>query len=176
MQKNWYIIYTKPKYEKKVSAILEKRKIENFSPLHRREITLFRKRKTLLEPLFQSYVFAHVEEAEIDKIKGIEGVVNLLYWKGIPAVIKEEEIKIIKEFINDYPEIHVEKTKVSETGKARVIDGSIYSISGNLLSIKNSMIRVNLPSIGFSLVAELASTYSSQTPVTFGEKSLLMQS
>ena len=99
-----------------------KRKIESLCPLRRREITLFRKRKTVVEPLSQSYVFTRVEEAQIERIKGIGGVVNLLYWKGKPAVIKEEEIEVIKEFINDYPEINVERTRVNETGTARVVD------------------------------------------------------
>ncbi len=45
MQKNWYIIYTKPKCEKKVAAFLTKKKIENFLPLQWKEITYVQKKK-----------------------------------------------------------------------------------------------------------------------------------
>ena len=43
MQKNWYIIYTKPKCEKKVASLLSKKKIENFLPVHWKEITSLEK-------------------------------------------------------------------------------------------------------------------------------------
>ena len=43
----------------------------------------------------------------------MNGVVNLVYWKGKPAVIKKEEIEMIKEFIADYQDIRVEKTTVN---------------------------------------------------------------
>ncbi len=45
---------------------------------------MFRKRKIQQEPLFKSYVFAYVEEAEIEKIKAMDGVVNLLTGKVKP--------------------------------------------------------------------------------------------
>ena len=38
MQKNWYIIYTKLKAEKKVSTALTKRKIENYLPVNTKTV------------------------------------------------------------------------------------------------------------------------------------------
>ena len=35
MKKNWYAVYTKSRCEKKVSASLTKKKIENYCPLNR---------------------------------------------------------------------------------------------------------------------------------------------
>ncbi len=57
MQKNWYIVYTKSKCEKKVSALFSKRKIENYCPLNCKQTITFRKHKTFYEPLFDAYVF-----------------------------------------------------------------------------------------------------------------------
>jgi len=176
MQKNWYIIYTKPKCEKKVATLLTKRKIENFFPLNYKEINSFRKRKSFQEPLFKSYIFTNIEENEIEKIKTIDGVVNIVYWKGMPAVIKEEEIKVIKDFITDYQDIVVEKTAVNVKDVARAINASRYSITGNVLISKNTMAKVNLPSIGYTLVAKVEPADSLHPEATFNEKKLLLQS
>jgi transcription antitermination factor NusG len=176
MQKNWYIIYTKPKWEKKVASLLTKKKIENFFPLHWKERTSFGKSKVYQEPLFKSYVFAHVEACEIEKIRAIKGILNLLYWKGRAAVINQEEIEVIKEFIAFYQDIRVEKTVVDVKGMARVLDGSKYSLTGNILTIKNTMAKVNLPSLGFTLFASLETVDSFQSTSAFWRKSLLLQS
>ncbi len=72
MQKNWYIIYTKPKCEKKIVAILSKKKIENFFPVNCKRVNYLRKSKLLYEPLFNSYVFANISESEMAKLKLID--------------------------------------------------------------------------------------------------------
>src|SRR5665647_1358444 len=98
MQKNWYAVYTKPHYEKKVASLFTKRKIENFCPLNCIKIQSFRRGKTIKEPLFKSYVFVNLTLNEITQIKEIDGVISLLYWVGKPAIIKEDEIEAIREF------------------------------------------------------------------------------
>ena len=176
MQKNWYIIYTKSKGEKKIATLLTKKKIENFLPLNLKKINSYRKRKDFQEPLFKSYLFAKIDECEIDKIKAFDGVLNFLYWKGSPALIKEEEIKAIKEFTAGYQNIRVEKTVVNITDFARVVDMARYSFSGNVLSIKNTLAKLSLPSLGFTLVANTEVFNSFDSVPSFADKNLIMQS
>ncbi len=176
MQKNWYMVYTKPKWEKKVSATLTKRKIENFSPVNNKQITYFRKIKIQQEPLFESYVFVNLMENEISKIKTIDGVVNLIYWKGKPAMVQPEEIEIIKEFTADHQNIELQKTRVNLNDVAKVIDGARYSMDGNILTVKNTTAKVNLPSIGFTLCAKVETGIPLHRATSFGEKDLMLQS
>src|SRR5436305_12179235 len=102
MQKNWYIVYTKPHCEKKIAALLTKRKIENICPLNSKKIKSFRRSKILQEPLFKSYVFVYITHDDIGAVRQTDGVISLLYWMGEPAVIKQDEIQAIKEFAADY--------------------------------------------------------------------------
>src|SRR5665647_1355815 len=155
MQKNWYILYTKAKCEKKVAASLTKRKIENFSPVNRKEITEFRRKKTLVEPLFSSYVFVYIDESEINQVKQLNHVVNLVYWKGEPAIIQNEEIEEIKEFVTHHQNIRLERSGVNVNSLASVIDRPSYAVDGNVVMIKNKFIKVDLPSLGYRLVAEM---------------------
>ena len=155
MQKNWYAVYTKPQCEKKVAALLTKKKIENFCPLSCVETQSFRKHKLIFEPLFKSYVFVNVTETETESLKNLDGVVNLLYWLGKPAVIKDDEIAAIKEFTNDHRNIKLERTLVNINDVARNFNASSYAIEGKLVTVKNKTIKINLPSLGYTMIAQI---------------------
>jgi transcription antitermination factor NusG len=155
MQKNWYAVYTKPHCEKKVAFLLTKRKIENFCPLNCIKIQSFRRSKTLQELLFKSYVLVYIEESDISLLKQVESVVSLVYWKGRPAIIKDKEIEAIKEFITDYRDIKLEKTKVNVNGEARIVDGPSYSMEGKVFVLENKAVKVNLPSLGYIMFARI---------------------
>ena len=155
MQKNWYAVYTKPQYEKKVAALLGKKKIESFCPLGCVETQNFRKLKLVFKPLFKSYVFVHATHEELTLLKQTDGVVNMLYWLGKPAIIKDEEIAAIKEFTNDHRNIKLERTVVNLSETARNFSASSYAIEGKLVTIKNKLLKVSLPSLGYTMIAKV---------------------
>jgi transcription antitermination factor NusG len=173
MQKNWYVIYTRPGAEKKVASVLNKKKIEIFFPLQSRETNSFRKPKVYQEPLFKSYVFARVEASEIEKLKAVKGIVNLLYWKGKVAIINQEEIDEIKGFLENYQDIRIEKTTVKINDVAKVLNTFKNSFNGNILTVKNTMVSVNLSSFGFTLKAKVETADSLESGAVFQQKNLL---
>lgn len=155
MQKNWYAVYTKPHCEKKVAISFTKKKIENFCPLNCIKIQSFRRNKILQEPLFKSYVFVNITEKETSLLKQVDGVISLLYWMGKPAIIREDEIEVIKEFINDHQNIELERTQVNTSDIARIVDGPSYSMEGKVFALKNKIVKVSLPSLGYIMVAKM---------------------
>lgn len=156
MQKNWYAVYTKPQCEKKIASLFTKWKIENFCPLNNYvNSDVAWKSKMVCEPLFKSYVFVFISEDQIARIKKVEGVVNFLYWLGKPAVIKNEEIEVIKEFANDYQDIKIQPIKVDMNAAIQIIDEPSYKMEGKFISIKSKTMKVKLPSIGYVLIAEI---------------------
>lgn len=155
MQKNWYVIYTKPQCEKKVATFLTKRKIENFVPLVSSDAQNTRRNKVVHKPLFKSYVFIHATEQDAAFLKQADGVINLLYWLGQPAVINQAEIDAIREFTSDYQNIDLEKLSVNSNVIEKSIFRSSYEIEGNVLAVKNKTIKINLPSLGYAMIANL---------------------
>jgi len=155
MQKNWYAVYTRPHCEKRVASFLTKRKIENFCPLNYRKIKSFRRSKILQEPLFRSYVFVYITFAEVALLKQIDGVINILYWRSEPAVIKQDEIDAIKEFTNDHRYIELSREQVSIHDVARVVDNASYSREGDVFIVKNKMVKISLPSLGYTMMAKM---------------------
>ncbi len=155
MQKNWYAVYTRPSCERKIAGQFTKWKIENFCPLNTVRANVSWRHKMQSEPLFKSYLFVHISENEISRLYKAEGVVSILYWLGQPAIINKEEIKTIKEFTNNYRCLRVEQTGVNISDKVKIMNGPSYKMEGKFISIKNKTIKVNLPSLGFAIIAEL---------------------
>jgi len=78
-----------------------------------------------------------------------------LHWLGKPAVINETEINAIQEFTNDYQNIDLEKLAVNSSVIERNIYRSSYEMEGNILAVKNKTIKINLPSLGYAMIAKL---------------------
>jgi transcription antitermination factor NusG len=175
MQKNWYVVYTKPHFEKKVTSLLTKRKIENFCAYNRKQVRHLGKNKLVLEPLFDSYVFVKIVENDISVVKKIDNVINLLYWKDRPAVVDENEIQAIKEFTADHFDIKLERSRINLKGKPGNIDATSYTLDGKILIYKNRTFNVYLPSIGLTLMAEMEIQSISQREHSVDNKKLLLQ-
>lgn len=93
---NWYVIYTKPKWEKKVAERLAEIGIECYCPLIIKIKQWSDRKKKVEMPLFNSYVFVKLPDNERNSVFEIAGVVRYLFWLGKPAVVRDEEINIIK--------------------------------------------------------------------------------
>ncbi|HSV10422.1 MAG TPA: transcription termination/antitermination NusG family protein [Hanamia sp.] len=157
MQKNWYAVYTKPHCERKVSLLLSKKKIENFCPLNYK-VTRSLFRKTIsFEPVFNAYVFVKCMDTEITTLsKQVNGILSILYWKGKPATINEEEINAIREFTSKQHDIRLEKlnTKIEKLENQNIS----YLLDGQIVMVKNTPLKVDLPSLGFTMVANVKET------------------
>src|SRR4051812_43904118 len=101
----WYAIYTKPRWEKKVAELLEEKQIENYCPLQKVEKKWSDRKKTILEPLFKSYVFVRITQKGQVPVLSTDGVVSFITFLGKPAMIRDEEIDIIKQFLRDYQNV-----------------------------------------------------------------------
>lgn len=140
---------------KKVAESLTTQQIENYCPLNRVQRQWSDRRKTILEPLFKSYVFVRIEEDGQMPVREIDGVLNFVTRLRKPAVIRNEEIEVIKRFLNEHSNVKVEATQVNLNDKVRIISGPLMMREGNVLEVKHKTVKVLLPSLGFTLVAEI---------------------
>jgi transcription antitermination factor NusG len=153
--KKWYVVYTRPRWEKKVADQLNRRKIDHYCPLNRVHRQWADRKKIVLEPLFSAYVFVQIDETEQLSVRLTDGVINFVYWLGKPAVIRDEEIHAIREFLNDYKDVRLEKTPVSLHDNVRIIGGPLVMQKGQVVSVKNKTVKVILPSLGYMMQAEV---------------------
>lgn len=153
MDERWYAVYTKPRWEKRVAQNLTIASIENYCPLHK-VMRLWSDRKKLVQvPLFPSYVFVKVTEAQLNLVRKTEGIINLVHWLGKPASIKDDEIEAIRAFLDKNKTVRLEKLSVND--QIKITDGSLINKQATVVAIKNNSIRVALPSLGYILYAEV---------------------
>ncbi len=154
MNRNWYAVYTRPQTEKKVAALLTKRKIEHFCPLNKIPQGNGNRRKLVQAPLFPTFIFVYLHEAELLEIRRTPDIINFVYWLGKPAVIKTQEIENIRHFTRLYENIRVEKVPVNSGGMIRISHEPALKMEGEVMSLKNTRIRLTLPSLGYAIMAD----------------------
>lgn len=150
---HWYALYTKPRWEKKVADLLGEKKIENYCPLQKTERTWSDRKKIILEPLFKSYVLVRLAPKAHIPVLQTDGVIGFVTFQGKPAVIRDEEIETVKQFLKDYEHVQVENIDVSVNDEVTIVTGPLMQQKGQVMEVKHRMVKVMLPSLGFALVA-----------------------
>lgn len=154
MLRNWYAVYTRPQKERKLIAVLNKKNIENFCPLVSVKEGRGEYIKQSKQPLFNSLVFVHVPAEAIQSILSLPCVSTIAYWKSQPAVIGEDEIKIVRQLTETYSEIRLEKSAVEMGKQASIIERPEFEFNEKTVSIKYKSVKASLPSLGFIITAE----------------------
>jgi transcription antitermination factor NusG len=152
-KKNWYALYTKPRWEKKVYGLLTERGMEAYCPLNKVRRKWSDRVKWVEEPLFKSYVFALVGEKELTNVRMVNGVVNFVYWLGKPAMVKDTEIEIIRKFMNDYTDVIASPINLQKNAKITIRQGAFMDKEATVVKVVHNKVQVIIESIGFSLVA-----------------------
>lgn len=151
----WYAVYTKPCWEKKVAGLLAMYGIEHYCPLQRIQRRWSDRKKIIMEPLFKSYVFVHITQKEQGAVKQVNGVLNFVHYLGKPAVIRNEEIDIIKQFLNEYRNVRLERMEFNVNDHVRIVSGPLMMMEGDVVEVKHKTVKVLLPSLGFAMTAEI---------------------
>lgn len=151
--KNWYAVYTRPRWEKRIAQKLEEKGIEAYCPLNRVVRQWSDRKKTVHEPLFKGYVFVYIEESEKWNVKAIEGILNYVYWNGKPGIVRADEIKTIKRFLNHFTDVQVEEYKLAVDTKVKVKAGILIDYEGTIVEVTGNRARVKIESMGLQLSA-----------------------
>ncbi len=155
MEKHWYAVYTKPRWEKKVAVNLERQSIENYCPLNKVFRQWSDRIKVIEEPLFTSYVFVKICPRQQTAVRMVDGVINYVYWLGKPALIRNEEIEAIKDFLLSYNNVKLEKLRVNIHDRVRVLHGPMKEMEAKVIGVNSRTVKVLLPSLGCSMIAEI---------------------
>ena len=156
LTRKWYAVYTRPKWEKKVAELLTKKKIENYCPLNKVLRQWSDRKKIVEEPLFTSYVFVRLSEAEIWTVRTTDGILNMVYWLNKPAIIKDNEIEAIKSFLGEHGTISLEKARVNINDTVRVVSGPLMHREGSIIEVMHHTVKILLPSLGYNMIAEIS--------------------
>ena len=151
--KKWYVVYTRPRWEKKVAGILLAKAIEHYCPLNKVMKQWSDRKKIVLEPLFKGYIFVKLQDTSKWDIKNIDGILNFVYWLGKPAIVKEEEIVTIKKFLQEFSTVEVIERQLDVNSRVLIKQGVLMNYHGIIVEIHGNKAKVNIESMGIQLSA-----------------------
>lgn len=150
---HWYVVYTRPRWEKKVAAILADKGIVHYCPLNKVQKQWTDRKKVVMEPLFKGYVFVQVADQKKWDIKLIDGILNYVYWLGKPATVRQEEIDTIRKFLQEFHDVEVINATPGTSDTVVVKQGVLMNYKGIVVEVLGNKARVKIESMGLSLSA-----------------------
>lgn len=151
--RKWLAVYTRPRWEKKVNQLLTEKGVESYCPLNKVRRKWSDRVKVVEEPLFKSYVFVKVSDADRAAVRMTSGAINFVYWDGKPAVIKEKEITAIRRFLDEYENVEARPAELKVNQRVRITNGSLMDQEGKVLDVRHKTAKIAIDSLGYILVA-----------------------
>ncbi|MDL2278943.1 UpxY family transcription antiterminator [Parabacteroides sp. OttesenSCG-928-G07] len=146
IHKQWYVLYTSPRAEKKVQERLVAQEVECWLPLHRSPRVWSDRVKLVDVPLYNSYIFVYCHESELSRFLRIYGVARIVYYAGKPAVVRQKEIDAIKEFLAE-----ASGRTLIVGDEVEILRGGLKNVSGKIKKIKRNQIFLYLEQLGVTV-------------------------
>jgi len=144
-QRNWMVIYTRSRFEKKISNTLNDVGITGFCPVIKSVKKWADRKKTVETPLFPSYVFVKATANEMLKVKEIPGVVSFISNCGKSIVLKDSEIERIKTIVNTHADAEMINIQTLDIGsKVKITDGLLLNYEGVVNQVMGKAILMTI--------------------------------
>ena len=152
---NWYVLYTKPRSEKKVEEELLSLGINAYCPT-RKEIKFWSDRKKRVDiPVLPSMVLVNIDDKKINIVFESSSVVRYMFSLGKRAIVRQNEVDILKKYLDGNFNLigsYDSNIKVGDNFNL----SSFNNEKGIVNRISNNNIWIYLKSIGYSVKLKLA--------------------
>lgn len=156
--KKWFALYVNSRAEKKVADSLTLKGVEIYLPLIESVRQWSDRKKKIVLPLFNGYVFVHINATEKEKVLQTNGVVNFVRHCGKDAEVRNEEIVRLKQLIElgyTMDAGGIEKA-YNKGDRVRIKYGPLKNLEGYILDdASGRFVEVVLESIGQVLKVKL---------------------
>jgi transcriptional antiterminator RfaH len=156
-ERKWLVLKTRPNAEKKVAERLALKELEVYLPLYTTVKQWSDRKKKVQKPLISSTVFVHITEEEREQLWNVVGVSGMLYYLGKPAVVRDEEILILQQMLQEgiYESVDFETTFI-EGQEVEITGGDFKGLRGIVQEEVNSQkVIIALKGMGAQVVFTL---------------------
>lgn len=154
-EKHWYVLYTKPRHEKKVAERLSEEGYTVYCPLYKVKRKWSDRVKVVEEPLFRGYVLIQIEDHQRDHVFTMPGTVRYLFWLRKPAVVRPKEIEAIQKWLGHYDHDTIEVEDITPGTLVRITSGQFMNEEAVLLDQTRNKAVVQLKELGIQLSLDL---------------------
>lgn len=150
---DWFALYTKPRNEKAVAEKLEALGIETYCPMVTTIKQWSDRKKKTQTPLLPSYVFVRMEDSNRKQVFLVSGVVQFVFWLGKPAIIRPQEIEVLKDQLSTtVTKVDIETWKPNTSVQLK--EGPFKDQMAFVDKISANKVSLILTSLGIRLVIE----------------------
>lgn len=128
--KEWLVLYTKPRNEKKVTERLTQKGFEMYCPLVKTLRQWSDRKKKVEVPMFSSYIFIHIDEKSRQLALQDPGVMNYVYWLGKPAIVRKSDIEAFRHIVDNGEEVVVEGGRMEKGQFLEIQEGPFKGMTG----------------------------------------------
>jgi len=157
--KNWHVLRTRSRFEKKCEKELQRDGYEVFLPLQK-QMRIWSDRKKIVEiPLFSGYIFLKILSSQRYDILQYVGITQFVRFDGKDAIIAENEINAIRQSLQKEKSIEVADIELYVGEDIKIASGPFKGFYGKLIQLKNKeKILVEIASMGKALLLEIGRT------------------
>ena len=152
----WYVLYTKPRYEKKVTAKLTQLGIKAYCPMLSEKHQWSDRKKVVSTPLISSCIFIQSNENERKMVFQVPGAVRYLYWLGSPAIVKNAEIEMMQLWLQGEV-IDAKVEKLLPGDQYDVKEGPFKGKQGIVQQVNKNRLQLILTELGMKITITRAS-------------------
>ncbi len=158
--KNWFVIQTKPRNEKKVHEQISQKNIDVFLPLIQTIRIWSDRKKKIFVPLFPGYIFVLGNETERQRaISQTYGAIKYVMYQKRPAIVSPKEIENIKLSLQAPEKIKIEDKQIIQGDLVEITSGLFKGLTGYILEIRgNYKIIVNILELNTTFSVQLSSS------------------
>jgi len=142
ISKNWFVLFTKPRNELKITERLRSMGIEGYAPCKIEVRQWSDRKKKVLVPLLPSMVLVSLQDKQVDQVFEVPGVVRYLFEHGKRAKVSNEEVLAMKSYLENTYTAQKE-LEVGDTVKVPLLEQE-----ATLLSIKGKKCLAQLQKLG----------------------------
>jgi len=167
-QTKWYALYTKPRFEKKVVAVLDKAGFNVYTPMVQTIRQWSDRKKKVIIPLIPSYVFVKIEVSKLNTLLQFNGVVGILKYLKKPAIVQDYEINNLK-IICESPDL-IEKTERDSFKKSeplQITGGPFTGLYGEFVQHQGKhKVLLQVASLGLIVTVQVPLNYVDRLKVS----------
>lgn len=152
---SWYVLYTKSRAEIKAAEFFEEMDVEVYCPVVTEVRQWSDRKKKVTTPLFKSYIFVNLGEKERNRAFQNPYVISYLFWLKKPAIVKDDEIRVIKEWLNNDQVDNIEVGKYFPGDEITINRGALKDKKAIIQEVGKKRMRLVLPHLGFTVNVEI---------------------
>lgn len=131
--KEWFVLCTRSRYEKKVAEALEKSGIGYFLPTRVERKKWSDRWKNVETVLFPGYIFVQFDEADRYKILNSPGAVRFLFFAGKYATLSRLDVEMINHALDDTQELEIVNSGLYEGQEVKINTGPFKGFDARLV-------------------------------------------